>query len=58
MTAFTSGQCRFDQIVPLVSAALAAFDDGDASTLEGVLAADAWARGFVQANTGQAIAAR
>jgi 1-deoxy-D-xylulose-5-phosphate reductoisomerase len=57
VTAFTGGQCRFDQIVPLVSAALAAFDDGDASTLEGVLAADAWARDFVRANTGQAIAA-
>jgi hypothetical protein len=41
-----------------VSAALAAFDDGDASTLDGVLAADAWARDFVQASTGRAIAAR
>ena len=47
--AFTGGQCRFDEIVPLVSDALAAFDDGDASTLDGVLAADAWARGFVRA---------
>ena len=35
---------RFDEIVPLVSAALTAFPDGDASTLDGVLAADAWAR--------------
>jgi 1-deoxy-D-xylulose-5-phosphate reductoisomerase len=58
VTAFTSGRCRFDQIVPVVSAALAAFDDGDASTQDGVLAADAWARDFVQANTGQAIATR
>lgn len=56
--AFTAGQCRFDEIVPLVSDALAAFDDGDASTLDGVLAADAWARGFVRANTAGAIAAR
>ena len=58
MTAFTTGQCRFDEIVPLVSAALAAFGDGDASTLDGVLAADAWARDFVRTNTGQAVAAR
>jgi 1-deoxy-D-xylulose-5-phosphate reductoisomerase len=58
VTAFIAGQCRFDQIVPLVSAALAAFEDGDASTLDGVLAADAWARDFVRANTAPAIAAR
>jgi 1-deoxy-D-xylulose-5-phosphate reductoisomerase len=58
VTAFTTGQCRFDEIVPLVSAALAAFDDGDASTLDGVLAADAWARDFVRTSTGQAVAAR
>jgi 1-deoxy-D-xylulose-5-phosphate reductoisomerase len=58
VTAFTTGQCRFDQIVPLVSAALDAFDGGDATTLEGVLAADAWARDFVGASTGRAIAAR
>jgi 1-deoxy-D-xylulose-5-phosphate reductoisomerase len=58
VTAFTAGQCRFDEIVPLVGDALAAFDDGDASTLEGVLAADAWARGFVRASTAGAIAAR
>ena len=56
--AFTAGQCRFDQIVPLVSDALAAFHDGGASSLDGVLAADAWARGFVRANTVGAIAAR
>jgi 1-deoxy-D-xylulose-5-phosphate reductoisomerase len=58
VTAFTTGQCRFDEIVPLVSAALAAFGDGDASTLQGVLAADTWARDFVRTNTGQAVAAR
>jgi 1-deoxy-D-xylulose-5-phosphate reductoisomerase len=58
VTAFTTGQCRFDQIVPLVRAALDAFDGGDATTLEGVLAADAWARDFVGASTGRAIAAR
>ena len=56
--AFTAGQCRFDEIVPLVSDALAAFHDGDASTLDGVLAADAWARGFVRATTVGAVAAR
>jgi 1-deoxy-D-xylulose-5-phosphate reductoisomerase len=58
VTAFTTGQCRFDEIVPLVSAALVAFGDGDASTLQGVLAADTWARDFVRTNTGQAVAAR
>jgi 1-deoxy-D-xylulose-5-phosphate reductoisomerase len=58
VTAFAAGQCRFDEIVPLVRAALAAFDDGDASTLDSVLAADAWARGFVRASTAGAIAAR
>ena len=56
--AFTAGQCRFDEIVPLVSDALAAFHDDGASSLDGVLAADAWARGFVRANTVGAIAAR
>ncbi len=56
--AFTAGQCRFDGIVPLVSDALAAFPDGDASTLDGVLEADAWARGFVRATTVGAVAAR
>jgi 1-deoxy-D-xylulose-5-phosphate reductoisomerase len=56
--AFTAGQCRFDQIVPLVSDALAAFHDDGASSLDDVLAADAWARGFVRANTVGAIAAR
>ena len=58
VSAFTAGQCRFDEIVPLVGAALAAFDDGDSSSLDGVLAADAWARGFVRASTAGAIAAR
>ena len=56
--AFTAGQCRFDEIVPLVSGALAGFAGGDASTLDGVLAADAWARGFVRASTAGAMAAR
>ncbi len=58
VTAFTTGQCRFDEIVPLVSASLAAFGDGDASTLDGVLAADTWARDFVRTNTGQAVVTR
>jgi 1-deoxy-D-xylulose-5-phosphate reductoisomerase len=56
--AFTAGHCRFDEIVPLVSDALAAFHDDGASSLDGVLAADAWARGFVRANLVGAIAAR
>ena len=58
VTAFMAGGCRFDEIVPLVGAALAAFDEGDASTLDGVLAADSWARGFVRASTAGAIATR
>jgi 1-deoxy-D-xylulose-5-phosphate reductoisomerase len=58
VTAFMTGACRFDEIVPLVGAALAAFDEGDASTLDGVLTADAWARGFVRASTAGAIATR
>lgn len=58
VTAFMAGACRFDEIVPLVGAALAAFDEGDASTLDGVLGADAWARGFVRASTAGAIATR
>ncbi len=58
VTAFMAGACRFDEIVPLVGAALAAFDEGDASTVDGVLAADTWARGFVRASTAPAIATR
>jgi 1-deoxy-D-xylulose-5-phosphate reductoisomerase len=58
VTAFMAGQCRFDEIVPLVGAALEAFDGGDGLTLDGVLAADAWARDFVRANTAGAVAAR
>jgi 1-deoxy-D-xylulose-5-phosphate reductoisomerase len=58
VTAFMAGRCRFDEIVPLVGAALTAFDDDGTSTLDGVLAADSWARGFVRANTAEAIPAR
>jgi 1-deoxy-D-xylulose-5-phosphate reductoisomerase len=49
VTAFTEGRCRFDEIVPLVSEALAAFDDRGVLTLDDVLAADAWARERVRA---------
>jgi 1-deoxy-D-xylulose-5-phosphate reductoisomerase len=58
VTAFMAGQCRFDEIVPLVGAALEAFDGGEGLTMDGVLAADAWARSFVRANTAGAVAAR
>ena len=51
VTAFMTGRCRFDEIVSLVGDALAAFEDRDASTLDEVLATDAWAREFVQART-------
>ena len=53
VTAFTAGQCRFDEIVPLVGAALAAFDAAEMLlTLDDVLAADAWARELVRAAHG------
>ena len=55
VTAFTEGRCRFDEIVPLVSDALAAFDDRGVLTIDDVLAADAWARAHVR--TGAAAAA-
>jgi 1-deoxy-D-xylulose-5-phosphate reductoisomerase len=58
VTAFMSGRCLFDEIVPLVGAALAAFSDDGALTLDGVLAADAWARDHVRANSAETIAAR
>jgi 1-deoxy-D-xylulose-5-phosphate reductoisomerase len=49
VTAFTEGRCRFDEIVPLVSDALATFDDRGVLNLDDVLAADAWARDHVRA---------
>jgi len=49
VTAFTEGRCRFDEIVPLVSDALAAFDDRGVLNLDDVLVADAWAREHVRA---------
>ncbi len=48
VTAFTEGRCRFDEIVPLVGDALAAFDDRGVLNLDDVLAADAWARDHVR----------
>ena len=48
VSAFMDGRCGFDEIVTLVRAAVAGFDDRGASTLDDVLAADAWARGFVR----------
>jgi 1-deoxy-D-xylulose-5-phosphate reductoisomerase len=48
VTAFTDGRCRFDEIVPLVSDALTAFEDRGVLTLADVLAADAWAREHVR----------
>ncbi len=49
VTAFTDGRCRFEEIVPLVGDALAAFDDRGVLNLDDVLAADAWARDHVRA---------
>jgi 1-deoxy-D-xylulose-5-phosphate reductoisomerase len=58
VSAFLDGRCRFDEIVTLVSDALAGFDDRSASTLEDVLAADAWAREHVRSSAGREAAAR
>jgi 1-deoxy-D-xylulose-5-phosphate reductoisomerase len=58
VSAFLDSRCRFDEIVTLVSDALAGFDDRSASTLEDVLTADAWAREHVRSSAGREIAAR
>ena len=54
VTAFTEGRCRFDEIVTLVSNALAAFEDRGLLNLDDVLAADAWAREHVRAGAAAA----
>jgi 1-deoxy-D-xylulose-5-phosphate reductoisomerase len=49
VAAFTGGSLKFTDIVPAIEAALAAhsgFSD-DHVTLQAVLEADAWARGYV-----------
>jgi len=51
VSAFLGGRCRFDEIVTLVADALGSFADRDASTLDEVLAADAWARAHVRSRT-------
>jgi len=58
VSAFLDGRCRFDEIVTLVSDALAGVDDRSASTLEDVLAADAWAREHVRSSAGRETATR
>jgi 1-deoxy-D-xylulose-5-phosphate reductoisomerase len=58
VSAFISGGCRFDEIVTLVRDALADFGDRTASTLDEVLAADAWAREHVRSRAGKEPAAR
>jgi 1-deoxy-D-xylulose-5-phosphate reductoisomerase len=58
VTAFTDGRCRFDEIVPLVSDALADFDDRGVLTLDDVLAADTWARDHVRAGAATAAGVR
>jgi 1-deoxy-D-xylulose-5-phosphate reductoisomerase len=58
VSAFLDSRCRFDEIVTLVSDALAGFEDRSASTLEDVLTADAWAREHVRSSAGREIAAR
>jgi 1-deoxy-D-xylulose-5-phosphate reductoisomerase len=47
--AFLAGRCRFDEIVPLVAAAVDAAPAGDQRSLDDILAADAWARERVTA---------
>ncbi|HEY6468532.1 MAG TPA: 1-deoxy-D-xylulose-5-phosphate reductoisomerase [Candidatus Dormibacteraeota bacterium] len=54
VTAFTEGRCRFDEIVTLVSSALAQFEDRGLLNLDDVLAADAWAREHVRAGAAAA----
>jgi 1-deoxy-D-xylulose-5-phosphate reductoisomerase len=51
VSAFTGGRCRFDEIVTLVGDALDGFEDRTASSLDDVLAADAWARERVRSST-------
>jgi 1-deoxy-D-xylulose-5-phosphate reductoisomerase len=51
VSAFTGGRCRFDEIVTLVGDALDGFEDRTASSLDDVLAADAWARDRVRSST-------
>jgi 1-deoxy-D-xylulose-5-phosphate reductoisomerase len=51
VSAFAGGRCRFDEIVTLVGDALDDFDDRSASSLDDVLAADAWARERVRSST-------
>jgi 1-deoxy-D-xylulose-5-phosphate reductoisomerase len=53
VSAFTAGRCRFDEIVTLVRDALADFTDRSASSLDDVLAADAWAREHVRSRAGR-----
>ena len=58
VSAFLDGRCRFDEIVTLVGDALDGFEDRSASTLEDVLAADAWAREHVRSSAAREAAAR
>jgi 1-deoxy-D-xylulose-5-phosphate reductoisomerase len=58
VSAFLDGRCGFDEIVTLVRAAVASFDDRGASALDDVLAADAWAREHVRSNAGREPVAR
>jgi 1-deoxy-D-xylulose-5-phosphate reductoisomerase len=58
VSAFIDGRCRFGEIVTLVSDALEGFADLGASTLDDVLAADAWAREHVRSSAGTEAAAR
>ncbi|HEY8674133.1 MAG TPA: 1-deoxy-D-xylulose-5-phosphate reductoisomerase [Candidatus Dormibacteraeota bacterium] len=58
VSAFLDGRCRFDEIATLVGDALDGFEDRSASTLDDVLAADAWAREHVRSSAAREAAAR
>ena len=49
VAAFLGGECRYDEIVPLLADAVGAAPAAHAPSLDEVLAADAWAREFATA---------
>jgi 1-deoxy-D-xylulose-5-phosphate reductoisomerase len=49
VSAFLGGECRYDEIVPLLADAVGAASAVHAPSLDDVLAADAWAREFATA---------
>jgi 1-deoxy-D-xylulose 5-phosphate reductoisomerase len=52
VNAFLAGSTSFSAIIRMVERALSAFPGGG-DTLEEILEADRWARGYVKANSGR-----